>query len=478
MLETGIVLFFGAWVVGLSIWIILDRRSPTATLGWIIALMFLPYLGVPVYLLIGPRKWVKKKLHLEAARERISARLGKYLNRAFLNVMQALPPETARLVELGNRTGYAAAGRAREITLYHEGIDFYAALEEAIRGATHHIHLEFYIWTRGKIGTRFRDLLVEKANEGVEVRLLLDSVGSTKFSRKFARPLEDAGGKIVIFNRPRFLKTFRFRPQLVNFRTHRKIVVVDGHTGFTGGINIDDCHSSEFVGADARRDTHLRMRGEAVSWLQLVFLENWHFATGSAPSGKSYLAVDDTEGDHFVQIAGSGPDNEAAPIHKIYFSLINAATTRLWLTSAYFVPDEPIVTALQTAALRGVDVRILVPAKSDQFTVRAASRTYYDELLFAGVSIFEYQPRMHHGKTMIVDHDVAIVGSANVDNRSFRLNFEVIATLFCRDAVEELAEKFEEDLAASRQVEFGEEGRRAFPLRVIDGVARLFSPLL
>jgi len=478
MLETGIFLFFGAWVVGLSVWIILDRRSPTATLGWIIALTFLPYVGVPVYLFIGPRRWEKKKKHLEMARARITERLGKYMNRAALDVEQALPPDRARLVELGNRTGYAAAARVREVTLYHEGVDFYAALEEALRGATHHIHIEFYIWDRGKIGTRLRDLLVTKAREGVEVRLLLDSVGSPRFSRRFARPLREAGGEVVIFNRPRFIKFIRFRPQLVNFRTHRKIVIVDGHTGFTGGMNVADCHSSEFAGEDARRDTHLRIRGLAVCWLQLVFLENWHFANGSGPTDRRYLALDDTGGEHLVQIAASGPDNQAMPIGKIYFALINAARHRLFLSSAYFVPDEPIVAALQSAALRGVDVRVLVPAKSDQRLVRAASRTYYDELLRAGVKIYEYLPRMHHAKTLVVDDDIAIVGTANVDNRSFRLNFEVIATLYCDHAVAELATKFVEDLAESREVEVGEEGRRSFPVRIIHGVARLFSPVL
>jgi len=478
MLETVTVLFFGAWVVGLAVWIILDRRSPTSTLGWILALMFLPYVGVPVYLLIGPRKWTKKKLHLERARERISEHFGKYLNRAAFEARSALPADRARLVELGGRTGYSATARASDVTLFHEGVDFYAALVEAIRDARHHVHLEFFIWDRGRIGTRLRDLLVEKAKEGVEVRLLLDSVGSREFSSKFARPLREAGAEVVIFNRPRFLKFLRFRPQLVNFRTHRKIVVVDGSTAFTGGMNVKDYHSSEFVGDAARRDTHVRIRGEAASWLQLVFLENWHFANGGGPRDGSYLALEETEGEHIVQITASGPDTESVPIHKVYFSLIGAARDRVWLTSPYFVPDEAIVTALQTAAMRGVDVRIIVPEINDQPIVRAASLTCYDELIRAGVKIYEYQPRSHHAKTMVVDDDMVLVGTANVDNRSFRLNFEVVATIFGEGPTAEVAGKFEEDLAESREVEYGEEALRPFPVRVYHGLARLFSLVL
>ncbi len=361
MFETVLLISFGVWVVGLSVWIILDRRPPSVTLGWILALVFLPFVGVPVYLLIGPRRWGKKKDHLEVVRTRLLETLGSQLIRASLKVAEALPADRVPLIRMGNHTGFGAAGRAHDLTLYHEGVDFYAALVEAISAAKHHIHIEFYIWDRGGIGTRLRDLLVEKAKEGVEVRLLLDSVGSSKFSQKFARPLIESGGEVQIFNRPRFLKFFRPRPQLVNFRTHRKIVVVDGNTGFTGGMNVKDYHTSEFTGDQARRDTHVRFRGEAVSWLQIVFLTNWHFVNGDGPQDESYLALEDTESEDLVQIVGSGPDTESAPIYKTYFSLINAAHRRLWLTSAYFVPDETIVTALQSAAMRGVERGIEAP---------------------------------------------------------------------------------------------------------------------
>jgi cardiolipin synthase len=475
MLITILSIVFGLWVLGLTVFILLERRPPAATLGWIIALTFLPYIGLPVYLYVGPRRWNRKKRHLASARAVIGEELRERLERANQDVQSLLPQDDARLIQLGTGLLTAAAARAREVTLYHEGVDFYAALIEAVAAAERHIHLEFYIWRADQIGARLRDALAAKARQGVEVRVLVDAVGSPKFRKRFVQPLLDAGAEVAWFNAPKWI---RVRPQLVNFRTHRKIVVIDGELAFTGGMNIADYHSSEFVGEAAQRDTHVRILGLPASWLQLVFLENWHFANGDGPNHLDYISLDGECGDELVQIAASGPDTDFATIHKLFLEAIHGAKQRLWLSTPYFVPDEAITMALQSAALRGVDVCILVPEKNDQRLVRAASRTYYDELLEAGVRIHEFEPRMHHAKTMIADDDLAIVGTANIDNRSFRLNFEVIAVLYGHRAQAELAERYEQDLAQSRAVALGEEGRHALPVRIFDSIARLLSPLL
>ena len=295
------------------------------------------------------------------------------------------------------------------------------------------------------------------------------------FGKRFMQPLLEAGAEVVLFNKPKWI---RIRPQLVNFRTHRKIVVIDGELSFVGGMNVIDYSSSEFVGDRAQRDTHLKLVGTPSNWLQLVFLENWHFSNGSGPRHEGYLYLEGEPGTEPVQIAASGPDTEHAPIQKLYLEAIHGAKQRVWIVSPYFVPDEPLIAALQSAALRGVDVRILVPAKNNQRLVRAASRTYYDELIECGVRIFEYLPRMHHAKTLVADDDLGIVGTANLDNRSFRLNFEVIAVLYGHRHANEMAAAYEGDLLESREIELGEEASRPLPVRFGDAVARLLSPLL
>ncbi|MFT5048868.1 MAG: cardiolipin synthase [Chlamydiales bacterium] len=475
MYETTLTIFLVVWVLGLSVWIVLERRTLVATVGWIFLLTFLPYVGIPIYLVLGPRKWNRRRRVLARARAAMGGELSSMMERATREVMAALPEEAARLVRISSGLNMAAGARAREVEIFHEGRDFYASLVTAIRTARRHIHLEFYIWRPDRIGTRLRDLLVEKARAGLEVRLLIDGVGSAGFDSKFAQPLRQAGGRVVCFNQPRWS---RVRSQRANFRTHRKIVIIDGVTAFTGGMNIADYHSSEFVGALAQRDTHVRIVGMPASLLQLVFLENWHFANGSGPREADYLCLDDEPGQRLVQIAASGPDTEYAPIHKLFLEAVHGARERLYVSSPYFLPDAALVAALQSAALRGVDVRVLVPSQGNYRIVRLASRTYYDELLGCGVKLYEYLPRMLHSKTLVADEGVAILGSANLDNRSFHLNFEVVAVLYDGECARELATRFEADLLEARVVERGEDETQSLPVRFAHSLARLVAPFL
>jgi len=475
MIEATLTFFLVVWVLGLSIWIILERRSPVATAGWISLLTFLPYIGIPVYLVLGPRKWNRRRRVVVRARAAMGGRLSGLVERASGEVMAALPEEARRLVSISSGLKMAAGARAREIEIFHEGRDFYTSLAAAIEGARHHVHLEFYIWEPGRIGTRLRDLLVEKARQGIEVRLLVDGVGSSSFGRAFAKPLREAGGEVVCFNQPRWS---RIRSQRANFRTHRKIVVIDGVTAFTGGMNISDDHSSEFVGDLAQRDTHVRIVGMPASLLQLVFLENWYFANGVGPNEADYLCLDVDPGQRLVQIAASGPDTEYAPIHKLFLEAVHGARERLYVSSPYFLPDDALVAALQSAALRGVDVRVLVPSRGNYRIVRLASRTYYEELLGCGVKLYEYQPRMLHSKTLVADEGVAILGSANLDNRSFHLNFEVVAVIYDGACARELATRFETDLCQARVVERGEDASQSLPVRFAHSLARLVAPVL
>lgn len=456
------------WVGIVSVGLILERRSPVATLAWLFVLMWLPALGFVVYVLLGPRRLSRKKRKRAATKSQV---------RASMEAIEAAEePLRAQLAQLAVSAGEAPPLRADRVTLFTEGDECYEAILKAIERAEHHVHLEYYIWQPDGIGTRLRDLLVAKAKQKVEVRLLLDYVGAYSVSRRFLEPLVAAGGEVAWFNE---VNPFRALFRRADFRTHRKIVVVDGDVGFTGGINIDDCHSFAVAKEKAWRDTHLGFEGAAVRALQRVFLEDWAFATERPPPvGGAYLPRPSKEGEQLVQVVGSGPDSDEFAIHKIHFSAITTATRRVWITTPYFVPDDSILDAIATAALRKVDVRILVPKQGDSRLVTFAARSYFPELLRHGARIFEYDGRFIHGKTMVVDDDLSFVGTANIDNRSFRLNFEVVAVVYGEDLNKRLAAAFEDDLTHAVEVRPRTLKREPLLQRLGESGARLLSPLL
>lgn len=463
------------WVALVAVGLILERRSPAATLAWLLALLFMPYFGFLVYLLFGPRRLRRRRLRYGRAR----ARLIQSTHRLHQDRTE-LPgfPNTGlerQLAILLERTGQGAPAPAAEVTVLETGDDCFQAIEAAIEAATHHVHLEYYMWQPDWIGTRLRDRLAAKARAGIQVRLLLDAIGSDRITDRFLQPLREAGGMVAWFN-PISLR--RLRPNHINFRSHRKIVVRDGRIGFTGGVNVSDDHSGTRSGPAAWRDTHLRIEGEPVHRLQFIFLEDWYFATDQAPFEPEFFPPPpEPSAGPWLQIVESGPDNNRYAIAKLYFSAIAGARRRVWMATPYFVPNEALTAALITAALRGADVRVLAPKRSDSRLVTAAARSYYDELASAGVHIFECGPPMLHAKLLLVDESIAAVGSANFDNRSLMLNFEAMAVIYDAGLAAHLADSFEADLRhASRYVK---PGRRAtLGQRLAESTARLLSPLL
>ena len=313
-----------------------------------------------------------------------------------------------------------------------------------------------------------------------KVRLLLDALGSKRIGRQFMAPMQAAGVHVALFHETRIGR--RLRP-VTNYRTHRKIVVCDGRVGFTGGVNITDAEDAR-TRADAYHDVHLRIEGSAVRWLQTTFLEDWTYATGEDPRQIDHALplllpdqpVGEAAGEIPVQIVTSGPDNPLEAIHRMHLAAIQSSERRAWLTTPYFVPGEPALMALTSAALRGVYVRLLVPRRSDSLVVSAAARSYYDELIAAGVKVWEYKARMLHSKTLVVDDHCAMIGTANFDNRSFRLNFEVMAVIYGTTLAEPLAAQFETDLRSASPIRAYR--RQKFLRRLADATARLFSPLL
>ena len=477
MTDHLIALFSLAWLLWIAlvaVGLILERRSPAATLAWLLALLFMPYFGFLVYLLFGPRRLHRRRRRYGRARERLIQ------STRDLRPDQAIPPHfpdaglERQLALLLERIGQGAPTPAIAVTPLETGDACFEAIEASIAAATHHIHLEYYLWTPDRIGTRLRDRLVDQARAGVRIRLLLDAIGSDRANRRFLQPLRDAGVQVAWFNPigPR-----RLRLRYVNFRTHRKIVVCDGRIGFTGGINVSDAHSHLQQGTEAWRDLHLRIEGEPVHRLQFIFLEDWYFATGQEPLEPEFFPHFAEAAGPWLQVVESGPDNDRHAIAKLYFAAIAGAQRQILLATPYFVPNEALTAALTTAALRGVEVQVLAPKKSDSRLVSAAARSYYDELVGAGVTIHEYGPPMLHAKLLVVDERIAAVGSANFDNRSLALNFEAMAVLYDADLAGQLACSFATDLRhANRYVK---PGRRAtLSQRLGESTARLLSPLL
>ena len=320
------------------------------------------------------------------------------------------------------------------------------------------------------------DALVERAQNGVVVRLLLDAVGSSHCPRRFFAPLLAAGGEVAWFHPMRFGRIWK-RPWL-NLRSHRKIVVIDGRVGFTGGINITD-EENERLRSDAYRDLHLRLEGDAVHSLQQVFVEDWAYATRSRDFIASVVKVMPAaqQGPIHAQVLTSGPDSPWEAIHRLHVGAIHAARRRVWLVTPYFVPGAAAIMALTSAALAGLDVRLVVPRMSDSRLVTFAARSYFDDLIAAGVKVYEYGPRMLHTKAMLVDDDLAIVGSANFDARSFRLNFEVSVMFADATIAAGLARLIEGEFASAPRVR-EQRPRPLWSVRLPEALARLLSPVL
>ena len=462
--HLGLYLTLGwlGYLVGLGLWIVLQKREPVATLSWLISLAALPYVGFLIYFVLGPQRINRQRLRRVRARAALPAPPQGYTPTA----------EAIELARIAQATTNLPPTTATHAQLLIDGAAKYTALLAAVAQAREHIHLEYYIYQPDRTGAALRDALVERARAGVKVRLLLDAVGSGKTSRAFLQPLLDAGGELAWFH-PMRLYWFWRRPW-VNLRTHRKIVVIDGIVGFTGGINITD-DEDERLRADAYRDLHLRLEGDVVRELQLVFVEDWAYATGEPPLRLAHPPP--LPGTVTTQVLVSGPDSPWEAIHRIQVGAIHAARRRVWLVTPYFVPGEAAMMALTSAALGGLDVRLLVPKHGDSHVVTYAARSYFDDLLAAGVRIHEYGPRMLHSKALLCDDDLAIIGSANFDHRSFRLNFEV--SVMFRDAgiAAQLAELIEHECGHAPRVR-DDRARPLWRLRLPEALARLVSPLL
>jgi cardiolipin synthase len=460
------------WVVLACASLLLEKRSPTATLAWIFAFLAIPIVSGIYYLMFGPRRLQRRRRRYSVARTSVARKVS---GAAEGPPRPALSPDAVGLAAVARRLEQGEPTFASAVTLLDDGDATMKALEEKILETKHHIHFEYYIWEPDSVGTHFRDLLAAAAGRGVEVRVLYDAMGSPKVNARFWAPLREAGGEVIEFN-PVHLMRITFG----NFRTHRKMAICDGLAGFLGGINMHDPASATRSGKNAWRDQHVRIDGEPVHRLQQLFLENWNYSGGefklSATNVDKYFPPARIGKGLPMQIVASGPDDTTAPMHAFFLACFSTARRRILIETPYLIPDEPMESALRIAELRGVDVQVIVPKEGDSKIVTAASSTYCESMSKAGIKIWEYGPPMLHAKTIVIDDTVGIVGTANLDNRSFRLNFEVAGVFYDQATIGRLARRFEEDRAASRA--FPAKRRPEMVKALFESVARLTSPVL
>nr|WP_168123103.1 cardiolipin synthase [Paenibacillus sp. HB172176] len=460
--------------------IFLERRNATSTWAWIMILFFIPVLGFILYLILG-QKIRKRQLNKmlgdnqRIIEERLEQQRQQLLSPELLPELSELA-NFRDLAYLNLSTSYALYTNDNAIDIFTDGNDKFDALFADIEAAEHHIHLVYYIVRNDELGKRLIKALTEKAKQGVEVRFLYDHIGSLNLPRRFFKEFREAGGKETAFFRSRI----PFLNLKINYRNHRKLVIIDGKIGYIGGFNV----GMEYLGLNKNfgywRDTHLRVQGGAVLQMQAQFFMDWNLvsATKLELYAKYYPVHRERKGNIGMQLVGSGPDTEYLEIENAYIKMIYSAKEMICLQTPYFVPDESLLSALRVAALSGVHVRIMLPSKPDHFFVYWATHSYLGDLLAAGVQIYLYEQGFLHAKTLVVDGKAASVGTANLDIRSFRLNFEMNAFIFHEETALRLKRIFERDIASSRQLTRADYAGRPLFNRFKESISRLLSPIL
>jgi cardiolipin synthase len=444
---------------------VMRSRSSQGAIAWLFSLAAMPVIAIPFYLIFGRTRF---RGYAEALREKellLEDQTASW--RASMQQEEiALPPAHARVEAVVKRLGGLGFTGGNEVTLLVNGAATYEAMYEAIEEAVSYVLVQFYIVKDGSVSRRLKELLIDKAGQGVRVFFLYDEIGCLKLPPSYLEELRAASIQVSGFKTTQGRQN-RFQ---INFRNHRKLLIVDGKIGFIGGHNLAD----EYLDF---RDTHARILGPAVQQIQLAFLKDWFWATRVIPEFSSAV-VKSSQQNYAVAILKTGPADHFFDCSVVFSTIVHSARQRLWITSPYFVPDDIMVRALQTASIRGVDVRIMIPGKADHHFVELASLTYYDDMKKFGVKIYRYQEKFLHQKVFIVDDWLAGVGTVNLDNRSLYLNFE--ATAFIADAgfVEELSRVLETDFEHSILVEPDYFDKLGLPKKVAARVARLASPLL
>lgn len=471
---------FSVYIGLICLVIFLENKNPSKTLAWLLVLSLLPGLGFILYIMFGAnyrRKWKSNRKKIED----INRFVLKKKQLEIFNSLDAMSDHnqmddelisTKKLLRLliNNTDSTFTMNNSAEVLT--NGIATFQSIIEALGEAKETIHLEYFIIRNDDIGNKIKDILIKKAKSGVKVRLIFDSVGCWKIGVDYINALKQAGVEVTEF----FPVFFPLFSRELNYRNHRKIIVIDGKIGFVGGLNIGD----EYLGKKELgfwRDTHLKIKGEAVHELQRIFIRDWEYSKKTVLDTNGLFPKPHIDGDKVIQIASSGPDSDSKSILQAYFTMITSASKRVWITTPYLVPEEGLMLALQTAALGGIDVRIIIPNKPDHFFVYWASQDNIQELLEAGVKIYTYEKGFIHSKIVLIDDKCVSIGTANLDIRSLEINFEVNAFVYDRDFNKRVEQDFIQDLSDSKIIDLQEHKNRKWTNRVLEAIGRLASPL-
>lgn len=472
----GIFVVYALMIIATVYTVLHERRDPIRAVSWIAVIVLIPIGGLVVFLFFG-QNYRKQKIFNRKELTELSLietfsrsqfhEIDEMKNdsiQSYRHIIKLLLNNSKSLLTLGNK-----------VDILSNGDETFSSLKQALHGAQSTIHLEYYIIEDDILGNEIADILCEKAKQGLEVRVIYDDVGSWSLSRSYISRLRKAGVRIHCF----MPVVFPWFTSKINYRNHRKIVVIDSKIGFTGGLNIAD----RYIHGTKRgmwRDTHMKIEGDAVMMLQLTFISDWWFATKELlQNAEKYLYSKQSQIDGVaMQIAVSGPDSDYATIMQAYFAAITNAKEHIYISTPYFLPNETILTALKVAALSGIDVRIMLPAKSDSKMVHWASRSYFAELMEAKIKIYLYNKGFNHSKIMTIDGAFSSVGTANMDVRSFEDNFEVTAMIYDIAVTATLERHLADDLKQCTHLNLHRWHARKHQDNLKESIARLFSPLL
>lgn len=474
-------------VIAACLRIIYDTRSTTKTLAYLMLTVFLPVLGIIIYFCIGTnyrkRKLYSKKIVKdEKMQMEIRDRIYLESEKIWSTVPEGiLKYQKLAYLLLNDGMSYLSGNNKVEILL--NGEEKFPEVLRSLREARHHIHIEYYIYEDDEIGNAIKDILIEKAKAGVKVRLIYDDFGSRSIRKKVVPELIEAGVQAYPFYRILFIAL----ANRLNYRNHRKIIVIDGCVGFTGGINVSDryINKPDNTGSDTEkqvfwRDTHVKITGTGVYYLQYLFICDWNFCADEelGPQSGFFCEPELEEKGSIVQIAASGPDSDNPTILFSLIQVISMAEKEILITTPYFIPGESLLDALVVAALSGVKVKLLVPDKSDSKMVASAARSYYGELMAAGVEVYQYKKGFIHAKTVVSDGQLSVIGTANMDNRSFELNFEVNCVIYDSVTAEKMTAIFYNDIEDAVQINPQDWEKRPLYKQLPEKLSRLLSPLL
>lgn len=451
---------------------IMRTRTPPGAVAWFFALVFFPVASLPLYWIFGRNKFEGYVVSRQTGDQKIQQQVTEGLVR-FAEVHGAVLPGKSERFRVCEKLASLPFTGENNVELLIDGKETFSAILEAIEEAENYILVQFFIIRNDQIGQQLINALLKRSREGVRVSLLYDEIGSHALSMSFFHELIQSGANVHAFHSSRGF-TNRFQ---LNFRNHRKIVIVDGKLAFLGGHNVGD----EYLGRDPNfghwRDTHIKLRGPSVACVQLPFVEDWHWSAGTTLEDLNWVNLPIIEEGKELLIIPTGPADQVTSCGLMFLHLINSAREHCWITSPYYVPSEEVSSALQLAVLRGVDVRIMVPEKVDHLLVYLSSFAFIEQGLAAGIRFYKYQDGFLHQKVILIDDDLACVGTANLDNRSIRLNFEITAAVADVGFAAEVEEMLMADFENCREMERGELSRKSFLFQLACQSSRLMAPI-